>query len=82
MIIEIKNQKFFHEQSFNFELNNELLKTDINDAELKESDEIFWKFLINIFQKNKNILEPIILIILKKLFRKESYTGVDIVPNY
>ena len=45
MIIEIKNQKFFHEQSFNFELNNELLKTDINDAELKESDEIFLEIL-------------------------------------
>ena len=30
------NYKHFHEQSFNVELNNELLKTYINNAELKE----------------------------------------------
>ena len=31
--IQYKNYKHFHEQSFNFELNNELLKIDINNAE-------------------------------------------------
>ena len=34
--IQYKNYKRFHEQSFNFELSNELLKIDINNAELKE----------------------------------------------
>ena len=34
--IQYRNCKHFHEQSFNFELNNELLKIDINNAELKE----------------------------------------------
>ena len=34
--IQYRNYKHFHEQSFNFELNNELLKIDINNAELKE----------------------------------------------
>ena len=34
--IQYRNYKHFHEQSFNFELNNELLKIDINNAELKD----------------------------------------------
>ena len=33
--IQYRNYKHFHEQSFNFELNNELMKIDINNAELK-----------------------------------------------
>ena len=44
-IIQYRNYKHFHEQSFNFELNNELLKIDINNAELKEFNEIFLKVL-------------------------------------
>ena len=43
--IQYRNYKYFHEQSFNFELNNELMKTDINNAELKEFNEIFLKVL-------------------------------------
>ena len=39
--IQYRNHKHFHEQSFKFELNNELLKIDISNAELKE----FNKFL-------------------------------------
>ena len=35
-IIQYRNYKHFYEQSFNFELNNELMKIDINNAELKE----------------------------------------------
>ena len=38
-----RNNKHFHEQSFDFELNNELLKIDINNAEIKEFNEIFLK---------------------------------------
>ena len=33
--IQPRNYKHFHEQSFNFELNNQLLKIDIKNAELK-----------------------------------------------
>ena len=39
--IQYRNYKHFHEQSFNFELNNELMKININNAELKEFNEIF-----------------------------------------
>ena len=41
--IQKRNYKHFHEQSFNFDLNNELLEIDINIAELKEFNEIFFK---------------------------------------
>ena len=44
-IIQYRNYKHFHEQSFNFELNSELLKIDINNAELKEFNEISLKVL-------------------------------------
>ena len=46
-IIQYRNYKHFHEQSFNFDLISELLKIDIDNAELKEFNEIFFKkFLI------------------------------------
>ena len=43
--IQYRNFKHFHEQSFNFELNNELTKIDINNAESKEFNEFFLKDL-------------------------------------
>ena len=43
--IRYRNYKHFHEQFLNFELNNELLKIDINNAELKEFKDIFLKVL-------------------------------------
>ena len=39
--IQYRNYKHFHEQSFDFELNNELMKIDINNAELKEFNKFF-----------------------------------------
>ena len=39
--IQYIDYKDFHEQSFNFEFNNELLKIDVNNAELKVFHEIF-----------------------------------------
>ena len=39
--IQYINCKHFHEQYFNFPLNNELLKINNNNAELKELNEIF-----------------------------------------
>ena len=41
--IQYRNYKHFHKQSFNFELNNELLKIDINNAKLKVFNKIFSK---------------------------------------
>ena len=76
--VQYKNYKHFHEQSFNFELNNELLKIDINNSELKEFNETFLKVLeISMLRENRNMLEPIILIILKKLFGKKLCTDLD-----
>ena len=43
--IQYRNYKHFHEQSFNSELNNTLLKIDINNAELQEFNECFLKVL-------------------------------------
>ena len=43
--IQYRNYKSFHEQSFNFELNIELLKIDINYVELKEFNEFFLKVI-------------------------------------
>ena len=54
--IHYRNYKYFHEQSFNFELNNELLKIDINNAALKELNEFFLKVLAkNASRKQKYI---------------------------
>ena len=44
-IFDFRNYKHFQEKSFNFELNNELMRIDINNAELKEFNEIFLKVL-------------------------------------
>ena len=43
--IQYRKCKHFHEPSFNFELNKKLIKTDINNAALKESNDFFLKFL-------------------------------------
>ena len=84
---QYRNYKHFHEQSFNFELNNELKKIDINNAELKEFNEIFSKvlerkFLISMLRENRNILEIIILILLQKLFGKKLCTDLDFATNF
>ena len=43
--IQYRKYKHFYQQSFNFELNSELLKIYINNAELKEFNEICLKVL-------------------------------------
>ena len=45
--IQYRNCKNFYQQSFDFELNNELLKTYTNKAELKQFNEFFLKLLIS-----------------------------------
>ena len=42
--MQCRNYKNFHEQSFNFELNSELLKIDISNAKLKEFFKEFKEF--------------------------------------
>ena len=75
--IQNRNYKHFYEQSFNFKLNNELMKIGINNAELKEFNKFF-----NMLQENRNILELIILIISQKLFGKKFYTNLDFARNF
>ena len=48
-IIQYRNYKHFHEQSFNFKLNNELLKIDINNAE--------WKGFLKVFNFFKKVID-------------------------
>ena len=66
--IQYRNYKHFHEQSFNSELNNMLLKIDINNAELQEFNEFFYKFLISMLRE--------------KLFEKKLCTDLDFGTNF
>ena len=43
--IQCRHYKHFREKSFNFELNNELLKIEISNAELKSLTRLFFKVL-------------------------------------
>ena len=69
--IQYKNYKHFHEQSFNFDLNNESMKIDIINAELKEFNEIFLK----VFEKHAPRKQKYIRVnnsnFITKAFRKE-----------
>ena len=47
------NYKHFHEQSFDLQLKNELLKIDIDNAELKKLNKFFEMCLISMLQKSK-----------------------------
>ena len=58
------------------------MKIDINNAELKEFNEIFLKVLDKHAPKNRNILELIILILLQKLFGKKLCTDLDFATNF
>ena len=65
--IQYRNYKHFHEQSFNFELNNELPKISINNAELKEFNQTFFKkFLINL----PNVDYPILNVKMIRVFQE------------
>ena len=49
---------------------------------LKSLTKFFLKFLISMLQENRNILEPIILIILQKLLGKKLCTDLDFATNF
>ena len=76
--IQYRNYKHFHKQSFNFELNSELLKIDINNAKLKVFNKIFSKVFDKHAPRKRNTLEPIKLITLQELFGKKSCTDLDL----
>ena len=61
-IIQLGNYKNFDNQVFQRELNSELLKIDLNNAELSEFTEIFLSILDKYAPKNKSLYEQITLI--------------------
>ena len=67
--IQYKNYKHFHEQSFNFELNNELLKIDINNAEFFKR--IFLKVLDKHAPKKQKYIRANNYYHITKALRKE-----------
>ena len=83
--IQYRNYKRFHEQSFNFGLNSELLKIDINNyglnnellkininnAELKEFNEIFLKVLDKHAPRKQKYIRANNSIYITKALRKE-----------
>ena len=66
--IQYRNYKHFHEQSFKFELNNELMKTDINNAEFNE---IFLKVLDKHAPRKQKYIRANNSNFITKAFRKE-----------
>ena len=81
-IIQYRNYKHFYEQSFNFELNNELLKININNTELKEFNKNFLKVLDKHASRKRNYIRAIILITLQKLFGTKLSTDLDFATNF
>ena len=71
--IQYRNYKHFHEQSFNFELSNELMKIDINNAfnEIKAFNEIFFKVLDKHAPKKQKYIRANNSIYTTKAIRKE-----------
>ena len=60
--IQYRRYKNFDNQVFQRELNSELLKTDLNNAEPSEFTEIFLSILDKYAPKNKSLYEQITLI--------------------
>ena len=69
--IQYRNYKHFHEQSFNFELNNELMKIDINNAELKSLTYFFLKVLDKHALREQKYIRANNSNFITKAFRKE-----------
>ena len=61
-IIQYRSYKNFDNQVFQRELNSELLKIDLNNAELSEFTEIFLSILDKYAPKNKSLYEQVTLI--------------------
>ena len=67
---------------FNFELNNELPKTDIKNAELKEFNEIFFKVLDKHAPKKQKYIQAMNSNCITKLFRKKLCTYLNFTTNF
>ena len=68
--IQYRNYKHIYDQSFNFELNNELMKIDINNA-FKEFNEIFLKALDKHAPRKQKYIKANNSNFITKAFRKE-----------
>ena len=79
--IQYRNYKHFHEKSFNFELNNELMKIDINSTELKEFNEIFLKVLDKHAPRKQKYIRPNNSNCITKALRKLC-TDLDFATNF
>ena len=78
--IQYRNYKHFHEQSFNFELNSELLKIDINNAELKEFNEFFKNVLDKDAPRKQKYIRAKNCNYITKALRKELM-DISRIPN-
>ena len=58
-VIQCRSYKNFDNHLSQRELNSELLKTHLNNADLSEFTEIFLSNLTSMFQKNKSLYEQI-----------------------
>ena len=61
-IIQYRSYKNFDNQIFQRELNSELLKIDLNNADLSQFTEIFLSILDKYTKKNKSLYKQITLI--------------------
>ena len=75
--IQYRNYKHIHEQSFNFELNNELLKIYINKSELKEFNDFFKKVLDKHAVRKQKYIRANNSNYTAKLFGKKLCTNLD-----
>ena len=69
--IQYSNYKHFHEQFFNFRLNIELMKIDINNTELKWFNDFFIKVLAQHASKNQKYIKANDSNYIKKSLQKE-----------
>ena len=83
--IQYRNCKHFHEQSFNFELNNELIKIDINNSELKEFNEFFLKVLDKHAPRKEKYIRAnnsSLITLTQKLFGKKLCTDLGFATHF
>ena len=72
-----RNYAYFREQSFNFELNSELLKIDITNAELKTFNGIFLKVLDKHAPRKQKYIRANNSNYTTKALRKKNYPQIS-----
>ena len=71
---QYRNYKPFHKQFF--ELNSDLLKIDVNNAELKEFNEFFLKVYDKHFPRKQKYIRANNSNYITKAFRKKNYAQI------